>query len=65
MDFQVGGAKQTEQKNRKKGMEQLEVCVVSYLTEERLQLGQSNNRGLNQNLAVVVVRALQTALQTL
>lgn len=39
--------------------------AVWYLTEQRLQLGQSDDRGLDQNLAVVIVRALQTALQTL
>lgn len=36
-----------------------------YLAEERLQLGQSDDGGLNQDLAVVVVRPLQAALQTL
>lgn len=38
---------------------------VWYLAEERLQLGQSDDGGLDQNLAVVVVRALQAALQPL
>lgn len=39
--------------------------AVWYLAEERLQLGQSDDGGLDQNLAVVVVGALQTALQAL
>lgn len=40
-------------------------CSGSHLAEERLQLGQSDDGGLNQNLAVVVVWTLQAALQTL
>lgn len=40
-------------------------AAASYLAEERLQLGQSDDGGLDQNLAVVIVRALQAALQTL
>lgn len=39
--------------------------VVVYLAEKRLQLGQGNDCGLYQYLAVVIVRPLQTALQTL
>lgn len=37
----------------------------SYLAEKRLQLGQRNDSGLYQYLAVVIVRTFQTALKTL